>query len=215
MVTVNCEKEVHVFTVDGENTRVVIRSPSGRVVEALIEPTFTGFRVRFTPSEIGDYTIDVTYQDIPIEASPFHLHSLPFLNDALTNDDVIAETEYVVNASGPAQANLVVVSGPGLGPVTVSKRTHILIDATRAGFGNIDLFVDGPSKTPIQCIDNHDGTCSMFYVPLIPGVYYLRVLFDDCHVPGSPFEILAESAPTTSISSTPSSSSTCSALQVI
>uniref|UniRef100_A0A183UQL8 Filamin-A n=1 Tax=Toxocara canis TaxID=6265 RepID=A0A183UQL8_TOXCA len=192
IVTVNCEKEVHVFTCDGDNTRITIRSPSGRVVEALIEPTATGFRVRFTPSEIGDYTIEVTYEDIPIDESPFTLHSVPPLNEKVTPNGVVAEAEYVVSASEPPQAQLVKVTGPGLGTVLAARSTHVLIDATRAGFGNIDLYVDGPAKTPINCIDNHDGTCSMFYEPLVPGVYYLRVMFDDCHVPGSPFKILAQ-----------------------
>lgn len=188
----NCEKEVHVFTCDGENTRITIRSPSGCVVEALIEPTPSGFRVRFTPSEVGNYTIEVTYEDIPIDDSPFTVHSVPPLNETATPNGIVAEAEYVVSAAGPAQAELVTVTGPGLGTVLAARSTHVLIDAKRAGFGNIDLFVDGPAKTPIHCIDNHDGTCSMFYEPLVPGVYYLRVMFDDCHVPGSPFKILAQ-----------------------
>uniref|UniRef100_A0A915C7H0 Calponin-homology (CH) domain-containing protein n=1 Tax=Parascaris univalens TaxID=6257 RepID=A0A915C7H0_PARUN len=192
IVTVNCEKEVHVFTCDGENTRITIRSPSGCVVEALIEPTPSGFRVRFTPSEVGNYTIEVTYEDIAIDDSPFTVHSVPPLNETATPNGIVAEAEYVVSAAGPAQAELVTVTGPGLGTVLAARSTHVLIDAKRAGFGNIDLFVDGPAKTPINCIDNHDGTCSMFYEPLVPGVYYLRVMFDDCHVPGSPFKILAQ-----------------------
>lgn len=184
----NTEKEVHVFTPNSDSTRIVIKSPSGQIVEAIIESTPTGFRVRFTPSEIGDYTIDVTYEDYPIDT--FLLHSVtPFDENASS-----AEAEYLVTASGPPQAELVRVTGPGLGPIVNSCRsTTVHIDARKAGFGNIDVFVDGPTRTPIHCIDNHDGTCSMYYVPVLTGIYYLRVMFDGRHVPGSPFQVIARS----------------------
>lgn len=181
-MTVNCEQEVHVFTPDGENTRIVIISPSGSIVEAVIESTETGFRVWFTPSEIGDYSISVTYRDLPVGA-PYLLHSVP--------DGSKAEAEYVVSRTGPPRADLVTVTGPGLGPVIVQQSTHVSIDTTSAGFGDIDLFVDGPTRTPIHCVDNHDGTLTMYYVPKMPGVYYLRVMFDNSHIAGSPFQVLA------------------------
>ncbi|KHJ91925.1 Filamin/ABP280 repeat protein [Oesophagostomum dentatum] len=182
IVTVNCEQEVHVFTPDGDNTRIVITSPSGSIVEAVIESTETGFRVCFTPSEIGDYSISVTYRDLPV-GSPYLLHSVPEGNTA--------EAEYVVSRSGPPRADLVTVTGPGLGPVIAQRSTHVFIDTTSAGFGDIDLFVDGPTRTPIHCVDNHDGTLTMYYVPKTPGVYYLRVMFDSNHISGSPFQVLA------------------------
>ncbi|RCN41641.1 Filamin/ABP280 repeat protein [Ancylostoma caninum] len=182
IVTVNCEQEVHVFTPDGDNTRIVITSPSGSIVEAVIESTDTGFRVCFTPSEIGDYSISVTYRDLPVGA-PYLLHSVP--------DGNKAEAEYVVSRCGPPRADLVTVTGPGLGPVIAQRSTHVFIDTTSAGFGDIDLFVDGPTRTPIHCVDNHDGTLTMYYVPKTPGVYYLRVMFDSNHISGSPFQVLA------------------------
>ncbi|WKY06847.1 hypothetical protein Q1695_006771 [Nippostrongylus brasiliensis] len=182
IVTVNCEQEVHVFTPDGDNTRIVITSPSGSVVEAIIESTDTGFRVWFTPSEIGDYSISVTYRDLPVNA-PYLLHSVP--------DGSKSEAEYVVSRSGPPRADLVTVTGPGLGPVIAQRSTYVSIDTTCAGFGDIDLFVDGPTRTPIHCVDNHDGTLTMYYVPQTPGLYYLRVMFDSNHIAGSPFQVLA------------------------
>lgn len=189
IVTVNTEKEVHVFTSNGENTRIVIKSPSGQLIEAFIESTSNGFSFKFTPSEIGDYTIDVTYEDYPIADSPFFLHSVPPLP---SGNDLSAESEYFVMSSGPPNADMVRVAGPGLGPIVpTGKSTSILIDATKAGFGNIDVFVDGPTRTPIHCIDNEDGTCSMHYVPCVSGIYWIRVLFDNNNVPGSPFQIFA------------------------
>ncbi|EGT48588.1 hypothetical protein CAEBREN_07537 [Caenorhabditis brenneri] len=206
VVTVNVEKEIHVFTTDGENTRIVITSPSGRVVEAIIESTPTGFRVRFTPSEVGNYTIDVTYQDIPIERSPFTLQSIdpnqPEGSSEMDYDEAeqdpgastLAEAEYVVCGSGPPRADLVTVSGPGLGPLVAQRSTFVSIDTTNAGFGDIDVYVDGPTRTPLHCVDNQDGILKMCFTPKQPGLYYLRVMFDNEHVPGSPFQIVAVAA---------------------
>ena len=183
-MTVNYEKELHVFTSDGANTRILITSPSGRAVEAIIESTIDGFHVRFTPSEVGDYTINVSYADLPIESSPFMLHSLPDYGPGN-----LAEAEYVVSGSGPPRADLVSVRGPGLGPVIAQRSTHVIIDTTNAGFGDIDLFVDGPTRTPLHCVDNQDGTLTMYYVPRTAGLYYLRVMFDNQQVAGSPFQV--------------------------
>ncbi|CAI4224415.1 unnamed protein product [Auanema sp. JU1783] len=194
IVTVNCEKEFHVFTADGDNTRIIITSPSGEVVEAIIESTESGVRVRFTPSEIGDYKIDVTYQDLPVPGfTPVYMHSVaPGPSGMPTGArSQIAEAEYVVSRTGPARPDLVVVSGPGLGPVVAQYSTSVTIDTSSAGFGDIDLFVDGPTRTPVHCVDNQDGTLTMHYVPKVPGLYWLRVMFDDEHIPGSPFQIMA------------------------
>ncbi|KAJ1351554.1 hypothetical protein KIN20_007591 [Parelaphostrongylus tenuis] len=182
IVTVNCEHEMHVFTPDGDNTRIVITSPSGSVVETIIESTDTGFRVWFTPSEIGDYSISVTYRDLPIGA-PYLLHSV--------SEGCKAEAEYVVSRSDPPRADLVTVTGPGLGPVVVQESTYVSIDTRFAGFGDLDLFVDGPTRTPIHCVDNRNGTITMYYVPKTPGVYFLRVMFDNSHIAGSPFQVVA------------------------
>ncbi|CAI5447621.1 unnamed protein product [Caenorhabditis angaria] len=195
VVTVNVEKEIHVFTTDGENTRIVITSPSGRVVEAIIESTPTGFRVRFTPSEIGNYRIDVTYQDIPIEKSPFTLTSIPGEQEEQNGSGELAEAEYLVSGSGPPRADLVTVSGPGLGPLVSQRPTFVLIDTTNAGFGDIDVYVDGPNRTPLHCVDNQDGILKMCFTPKTAGLYYLRVMFDNEHVPSSPFQIVAVSPP--------------------
>ncbi|CAB3406891.1 unnamed protein product [Caenorhabditis bovis] len=191
VVTVNVEKEIHVFTTDGDNTRIVITSPSGRVVEAFIESTPSGFRVRFTPSEVGDYSIDVTYQDIPIDDSPFKMQAVEEELDGDREMGSLAEAEYVVSGLGPPRADLVEVSGPGLGPLVAQRPTYVIIDTTNAGFGDIDVFVDGPMKTPLHCVDNQEGALKMCFTPKTPGLYYLRVMFDNQHVPGSPFQIVA------------------------
>lgn len=53
--------------------------------------------------------------------------------------------------------------------------------------GGLDLAIEGPSKAEIHCVDNKDGTCSVSYLPTLPGDYNILVKYNDDHIPGSPF----------------------------
>lgn len=53
--------------------------------------------------------------------------------------------------------------------------------------GGLDLAIEGPSKAEISCIDNKDGTCTVTYLPTLPGDYSIIVKYNDKHIPGSPF----------------------------
>lgn len=53
--------------------------------------------------------------------------------------------------------------------------------------GGLSLAIDGPSKADISCTDNQDGTCSVSYLPVLPGDYNIIVKYNDKHIPGSPF----------------------------
>lgn len=53
--------------------------------------------------------------------------------------------------------------------------------------GGLDLAIEGPSKAEISCIDNKDGTCTVTYLPTLPGDYSILVKYNDKHIPGSPF----------------------------
>ena len=53
--------------------------------------------------------------------------------------------------------------------------------------GGLALAVEGPSKAEINCVDNKDGTCSVSYLPYVPGEYNIIIKFADAHISGSPF----------------------------
>lgn len=53
--------------------------------------------------------------------------------------------------------------------------------------GGLDLAIEGPSKAEISCVDNKDGTCSVSYLPTLPGDYNILVKYNEDHIPGSPF----------------------------
>lgn len=62
------------------------------------------------------------------------------------------------------------------------------IDTKGAGTGGLGLTVEGPTEAKIECSDNGDGTCSVSYLPTEPGEYLVNILFEDVHIPGSPFK---------------------------
>lgn len=61
------------------------------------------------------------------------------------------------------------------------------IDTKGAGTGGLGLTVEGPTEAKMECSDNGDGTCSVSYLPTEPGEYLINILFEDVHIPGSPF----------------------------
>lgn len=62
------------------------------------------------------------------------------------------------------------------------------IDTKGAGTGGLGLTVEGPTEAKIECSDNGDGTCSVSYLPTEPGDYLVNILFEEVHIPGSPFK---------------------------
>lgn len=152
----------------------------------MLESTPSGIRVRFTPSEIGDYEIDVTYRNLAIAEGNNILHCI---EDPVPGPSH-ADAEYVVSRTLSPRPDLVEVSGVGLGPIFAQAPTSVIIDTRSAGFGDIDLFVDGPTRTTIHCVDNRDGTLTMNYVPKVAGLYFIRVMFDHEHITGSPFQVV-------------------------
>uniref|UniRef100_A0A914XFR6 Uncharacterized protein n=1 Tax=Plectus sambesii TaxID=2011161 RepID=A0A914XFR6_9BILA len=240
VVVVNSEKIFHVLTQDPtqmDQIKIQIRAPSGQLVEAIIESTLSGFRVRFSPSEIGDYSIAVHLDDLPVDDSPFSLHSvLPPPSSiassilagesALTHPspssdhsgssgrssekkrrhsaisgDVLKDrtspfrfdrmSEYVTSAAVSAEpdAELVSAYGEGLDRPIVNKLASFLIDTKGAGLGNVDIMIEGPSEAPIQASDSGDGNVVVEYLPTLPGLYLVHVLFSETNIPGSPFRV--------------------------
>ncbi|CAH8547224.1 unnamed protein product [Heterobilharzia americana] len=88
--------------------------------------------------------------------------------------------------------NRVKAYGPGLekGPhLKPGVQTNFTVDLTGAGQGGLGLAVEGPSEAPIDCQDNRDGTCTVYYTPSEPGAYSVYIRFNDVNVPGSPFHV--------------------------
>ncbi|KAJ0050245.1 hypothetical protein NL108_014312 [Boleophthalmus pectinirostris] len=90
---------------------------------------------------------------------------------------------YVNHSSSPS----VTAYGPGLSYGVANKPANFTVYTEDASEGGLDLAIEGPSKAEISCVDNKDGTCSVSYLPTLPGDYNILVKYNEQHIAGSPF----------------------------
>uniref|UniRef100_A0A8C5WJ73 Filamin B n=1 Tax=Leptobrachium leishanense TaxID=445787 RepID=A0A8C5WJ73_9ANUR len=161
------------FTVDTKGAggqgklEVKVLSPSNRSVPCMVEPVLGKecSTAKYIPKEEGIYNVDLSYDGNPIPGSPF-----------------------TVEATLPPDPTKVKAYGPGLKGGLVGKPAEFTIDTKGAGTGGLGLTVEGPCEAKIECSDNGDGTCSVSYLPTMPGEYFVNILFEETHIPGSPFQ---------------------------
>ncbi|XP_058488127.1 filamin-B isoform X1 [Solea solea] len=146
---------------------VAVLSPDQRALPCKAEPQSTDAHVtlvRYTPTEEGVHAVHVSYDGHAVPGSPFP-----------------------VEAQLPPDPSKVKAFGPGLSGGLVGDPAEFTIDTKGAGTGGLGLTVEGPTEAKIECSDNGDGTCSVSYLPTEPGEYLVNILFEEVHIPGSPF----------------------------
>ncbi|XP_062843022.1 filamin-B isoform X2 [Trichomycterus rosablanca] len=143
-----------------------IIDPSGKSVPCVVEPQpGKGVSlVKYLPKEEGVYSVEILYDGNPVPGSPFP-----------------------VEATLPPDPSKVKAFGPGLKGGLVGNPAEFTINTKGAGTGGLGLTVEGPTEAKIECSDNGDGTCSVSYLPTEPGEYLVNILFENVHIPGSPF----------------------------
>uniref|UniRef100_A0A3Q1HBS1 Calponin-homology (CH) domain-containing protein n=1 Tax=Anabas testudineus TaxID=64144 RepID=A0A3Q1HBS1_ANATE len=166
------------FTVDaspltrrgGDHVKAEVRNPSGGLTDYLVTDKADGtYTVEYTPFENGVHSVHVLYDDTPVPKSPFRVS--------------------VVEGCDPSR---VVATGPGLQGALTDKPNNFNIITRGAGIGGLGITVEGPSESKMSCKDNKDGSCSVEYVPLTPGLYDVNITYGGEHIPGSPFKVPAK-----------------------
>ena len=66
---------------------------------------------------------------------------------------------------------------------------HFDILTTEASPGNLNISMKGPGKAEIKVFDKKDGTYSCDFIPSVPGKYTINVMWNNEHIPGSPFTL--------------------------
>ncbi|KPP72462.1 filamin-B-like, partial [Scleropages formosus] len=141
-----------------------VHMPSGRTAQPDIIDNRDGtVTVKFAPTEAGLHEMHIKYNGTHIPESPLQF--------------------YVNSASSPS----VTAYGPGLVYGIANKTASFTIFTEDAAEGGLDLAIEGPSKAEITCTDNKDGTCTVTYLPTLPGHYNILVRYNDQHITGSPF----------------------------
>nr|KAF6492063.1 filamin A [Molossus molossus] len=152
------------FTIKKGEITGEVRMPSGKVAQPVITDNKDGtVTVRYAPSEAGLHEMDIRYDNMHIPGSPLQFY-----------------VDYV-------NCGHVTAYGPGLTHGVVNKPAVFTVNTKDAGEGGLSLAIEGPSKAEISCTDNQDGTCSVSYLPVLPGDYSILVKYNEQHIPGSPF----------------------------
>uniref|UniRef100_A0A8C4T6N6 Filamin A n=1 Tax=Erpetoichthys calabaricus TaxID=27687 RepID=A0A8C4T6N6_ERPCA len=152
------------FTIKKGEITGDVRMPSGKIAKPDITDNKDGtVTVKYAPTEAGLHEMDIKYDGMHIPGSP-----LQFYVDYVNSGHVTAY-------------------GPGLIHGTVNKPAMFTVNTKDAGEGGLSLAIEGPSKADISCTDNQDGTCTVSYLPVLPGDYNILVKYNDKHIAGSPF----------------------------
>ncbi|CAH8581581.1 unnamed protein product [Schistosoma rodhaini] len=154
---------------EGTVTAVLTGPDNGKSACQVLSNKDGTYVCNYTPLEEGQHKIHVNYEGLPVPGSPFHINVIPGCDPNR------------VKAYGPGLEN-----GPHLKP---GVQTSFTVDLTGAGQGGLGLAVEGPSEAPIDCHDNRNGTCTVYYTPSVYGSYAVYVRFNDVNVPGSPFNV--------------------------
>ncbi|GAU93664.1 hypothetical protein RvY_05566 [Ramazzottius varieornatus] len=155
------------FPAGGGNLSALVTMPSGQQATPQLTNNNDGtVTVRFQPTEAGQHELSVKSNGVHLQGSPFK-----FFVDQVENTGTGNVTAY----------------GPGLTHGEADQYQHFTINTQNAGPGGLSVAVEGPSKADIRCQDNRDGTCTVDYLPVLPGEYKIIVKFADKHINGSPF----------------------------
>ncbi|XP_052680465.1 filamin-C-like isoform X8 [Crassostrea angulata] len=178
-----------VFTVDARNAKypgaigVGIEGPKEATIDTKQNPDGT-VAVTYYPTEQGEYTISVTYDDKPIKESPFKCKVRP--------------SAYEKKPLAEADLSGVKVYGPGLNPegVYLDSPTEFTVDAktvSPSGEGTVRAVVNNPSgvKNDTTVTNKGDGTYDVLYTPVEEGNIDVDVTYDNMAIPNSPFKVAA------------------------
>lgn len=131
-----------------------------------MDGSYTG---TYTPTQPGDYKLSVTFGGKHIPGSPF---VIKVQGEGIKGDS--GRVKLIGDAYKEGRAN---------------QMNEFQVDTREAGFGKVQVSVQGPAKCELKCENVKTNLFSVGYKPTEPGTYQLSVRFSGDHVPGSPFII--------------------------
>ncbi|VDO98791.1 unnamed protein product, partial [Soboliphyme baturini] len=149
--------------------------PDGLVEDVELTSASDGvYIVRFTPRIPGLHTISILHKGIHVSGSPF---------------------QYTVGPLSEGGAHKIRAGGTGLVKGEVNKSCIFNIYCREAGVGVLSVIMEGPSKADLTLKQLKDGNCFVSYLVSKPGEYTVAILFDEMHIPDSPFRVYISPGP--------------------
>lgn len=157
-------------------------------------------RVRFTPPEIGEYAIDLTWNRVPLPNSPIAALAHDGLASSQTDRSLssLKSGASSVSSNGSGGDQKVILSGKGLARAICGAEAEFTIDGSRAGPGMIlnfqalstlairDVLITGGPEVTLTGIKSDlnvtlsnlgSNTYRASYLATSPGVYLLNVMW--------------------------------------
>ncbi|PRP88073.1 hypothetical protein PROFUN_04164 [Planoprotostelium fungivorum] len=169
------DKDGNPVTQGGDDFVVVVKGPNGDVPAKVTDNGDGTHRAEYTPTDLGDHTVEVKLHENHVDQSPYHVNVRPAADHSKTK-----------------------VSGPGIKDGVPEKvETYINIKAIDAngepvtqGGDDFVVTVEGPSgAVPAKVQDNGDGTHKATYTAQETGPHTVHVKLQDKDVAQSPYKI--------------------------
>ncbi|PAV82322.1 hypothetical protein WR25_16759 [Diploscapter pachys] len=122
--------------------------------------------VRYTPKTTGAHELNILHKGAPLQGTPIKFYVDSYADGFAT------------------------VYGPGLQSAIVGEPAHFTVCARKSNAKELSVSIEGPAKSNIKIHDNKDGTCSVAWVPPVPGEYKAHVSLGGKEVKDSPFTVL-------------------------
>ena len=127
----------------------------------------TSYTVAFTPFEVGQTSVDVTFANESIPNSPFL---------------------FMVNDPTKCRVNMADLGGEHF----VNEPIEFPVSTEFAGEGDLTAEVTGPKgENPVELKDQKDGSYLLQFTPTDPGLHSIDIFFDGDQIPDAPVRISA------------------------
>ena len=132
---------------------------------------FDGFvSVQFTPSTTGDFLVYIAVDHVDISESPYKVTIIePNERKCFIHEEDLPIFSKTLSFNRSAVKFRVVTKDAGEGSLNVVSR--------------------GPGEAKVKLYSNKDGSETCEFTPSISGKYYLDIMWNDEHIPGSPYQL--------------------------
>ena len=162
---------------------IEVYGPSGLVDTFKETPMSHRTKVRFLPTETGDYKFKLTYNQIPLSNVPSHAICYAITEDAIitgASSKSRASSVASLSSTGSGSDQKVVLTGKGLAYATIGQPAEFTIDGSRAGQGLPEVTMSGINsdlEVVLTSLGNHMYKAT--YTAESVGVFLLNVMWSE------------------------------------
>ena len=132
----------------------------------------------YIPSGPGDIRFDITWAGKAVPGSPFKVKVSTTIPKLTKQDSKPAASMVYIDENDQHIFGKV---------LPFDDPAHFSILTRGAGHGTLNIISRGPGKADVKIQNKNDGTYSCEFAPSLPGKYYASILWNNHHIPGSPY----------------------------